>query len=121
MPAENLREFLAWLKANPDRPTQGIPGIGSAGHVGGILFQNITGTRFQQVPYRENLTFTKADGTADYLQVQDFFDNLYIMRFGSNSMYYVSLKSVFETNASHTFNLVYSTGTDRLYENRDLG
>jgi len=70
---------------------------------------------------QENLTFTKADGTADYLQVQDFFDNLYIMRFGSNSMYYVSLKSVFETNASHTFNLVYSTGTDRLYENRDLG
>src|SRR5262249_30754553 len=27
-------------------------GIGSIGHVGGILFQNLTGTKFQQVPYR---------------------------------------------------------------------
>ena len=68
-----------------------------------------------------NLTFANADRTADYLLIQDFFDNLYIMRFGSNSAYYVNLKSAFETDASHSFNLVYSTGTDRLYENRHLG
>ncbi|OLE75336.1 hypothetical protein AUG19_05650 [archaeon 13_1_20CM_2_54_9] len=100
------------------------------GYEGAILLEqsNITGrsgayikaTTYGANP-QDNLTFTKADGTADYLQVQDFFDNLYIMRFGPNSMYYLNLKSVFETNASHTFNLVYSTGTDRLYENRDLG
>ncbi len=100
------------------------------GYEGAILLEqaNITGRSgayIKATTYganaQENLTFTKADGTADYLQVQDFFDNLYIMRFGSNSMYYLNLKSVFETNASHSFNLVYSTGTDRLYENRDLG
>ena len=33
----------------------------------------------------------------------------------------INLKSVFEINASYSFNLVYSTGTDRLYENRNLG
>jgi len=43
------------------------------------------------------------------------------MRFGSNSTYYLDLKSTFEIDASYSFNLVYSTGTDRLYENRHLG
>ncbi|HLQ91707.1 MAG TPA: tripartite tricarboxylate transporter substrate-binding protein [Xanthobacteraceae bacterium] len=52
MPANDLKELLAWLNANPDKASQGIPGLGSAGHVGGILFQNVTGARFQQVPYR---------------------------------------------------------------------
>jgi len=68
-----------------------------------------------------NLTFNAKDRTSDYLLVQDFFDNLYIMRFGSNSTYYLDLKSTFEIDASYSFNLVYSTGTDRLYENRHLG
>jgi len=52
VPADDLKGFIAWLKANPDKATEGHVGIGSLGHVGGILFQNITGTRFQQVPYR---------------------------------------------------------------------
>jgi tripartite-type tricarboxylate transporter receptor subunit TctC len=52
VPADDLQGFIAWLKANPDKATEGHVGIGSLGHVGGILFQNITGTRFQQVPYR---------------------------------------------------------------------
>src|SRR5205814_484026 len=52
LPADDLKGFIAWLKANPDKATEGHVGIGSLGHVGGILFQNITGTRFAQVPYR---------------------------------------------------------------------
>ena len=52
LPADDLKGFIAWLKANPDKATEGHVGIGSIGHVGGILFQNLTGTRFQQVPYR---------------------------------------------------------------------
>lgn len=52
VPATNLKEFIAWLKANPDKASAGIPGVGSSGHVYGALFQNITGTRFQHVPYR---------------------------------------------------------------------
>ena len=52
MPAQNLREFIGWLKANPDKASEGNPGAGSPGHVGGVLFQSMTGTRFQFVPYR---------------------------------------------------------------------
>jgi tripartite-type tricarboxylate transporter receptor subunit TctC len=52
MPANDLQEFIAWLKANPGRATQGSAGVGSMGHVGGVYFQNATGTRIQHVPYR---------------------------------------------------------------------
>jgi tripartite-type tricarboxylate transporter receptor subunit TctC len=51
-PAGNLGEFIAWLKANPDKATQGTAGAGGASHVAGVFFQKVTGTRFQSVPYR---------------------------------------------------------------------
>jgi tripartite-type tricarboxylate transporter receptor subunit TctC len=50
--ADDLRGFIGWLKANPDVATEGTSGIGSVQHVGGILFQNLTVTRFRFVPYR---------------------------------------------------------------------
>src|SRR5262245_35169232 len=37
MPANNLREFVAWLKANADKASQGNSGIGTPSHVAGIL------------------------------------------------------------------------------------
>jgi tripartite-type tricarboxylate transporter receptor subunit TctC len=52
VPAKNLRELIGWLKANPDKASAGTTGIGSLEHVGGILFQNMTGTRFHFIPYR---------------------------------------------------------------------
>jgi tripartite-type tricarboxylate transporter receptor subunit TctC len=52
MPVHNLNGLVAWLKENPDRASQGTQGVGSVGHIGGILFQNFTGTRYQFVPYR---------------------------------------------------------------------
>jgi tripartite-type tricarboxylate transporter receptor subunit TctC len=52
LPAANLKEFIAWLKENPDKATQGSPGAGTASHVWGAFFQKQTGTRFQFVPYR---------------------------------------------------------------------
>lgn len=51
-PANNLRELVAWLKANPGRATQGTSGVGSVGHVGGVFFERMTGTKIQFVPYR---------------------------------------------------------------------
>jgi tripartite-type tricarboxylate transporter receptor subunit TctC len=54
VPANTLTEFIAWLKANPGRASQGHPGVGSQGHLAGIFFQSRTGTTFQQVPYRGN-------------------------------------------------------------------
>jgi tripartite-type tricarboxylate transporter receptor subunit TctC len=52
MPAKDLTELLAWLKANPDKATQGTAGTGGASHLAGVFFQTATGTRFQFVPYR---------------------------------------------------------------------
>jgi tripartite-type tricarboxylate transporter receptor subunit TctC len=50
MPAHDLKGLIAWLKANPGTATAGIPGIGSSVQLSGILFQSMTGTRFQHVP-----------------------------------------------------------------------
>jgi tripartite-type tricarboxylate transporter receptor subunit TctC len=52
MPANNLQQFISWLKANPDKATDGHAGIGSIGHIVGIFFEKETGTRFQLIPYR---------------------------------------------------------------------
>src|SRR5580692_3795506 len=52
MPATDLAGLIAWLQANPDKASEGIPGVGSIAHVSGVFFQNVTGTRFQFVPYR---------------------------------------------------------------------
>src|SRR6516162_3597095 len=52
MPARDLKELIAWLKANPDKASQGHAGVGGVGHVTGVFFQRETNTRFQFVPYR---------------------------------------------------------------------
>jgi len=52
MPAKDLKELIAWLKANPDKATQGNSGLGSPSHIGGIFFQNAIGAHYQLVPYR---------------------------------------------------------------------
>ena len=52
LPAVDLRGLIGWLKANPDKASFGTAGPGSPSHIAGILFQNVTGTRFQMVPYR---------------------------------------------------------------------
>src|SRR5262249_26469379 len=40
LPAKDMKELIAWLKANPDNGTYGTPGFGSPSHVWGIHFQN---------------------------------------------------------------------------------
>jgi tripartite-type tricarboxylate transporter receptor subunit TctC len=52
MPAANLQELIAWLKANPDKATAATVGIGTAAHLCGLYLQDKTGARFQFVPYR---------------------------------------------------------------------
>jgi tripartite-type tricarboxylate transporter receptor subunit TctC len=52
MPAKDLTELIAWLRANPDKASQGTSGGGSPAHVAGAYFQKETDTRFQFVPYR---------------------------------------------------------------------
>jgi tripartite-type tricarboxylate transporter receptor subunit TctC len=50
VPPKDLKELVAWLKANPDKATVGISGVGGGADVG--LISRDTGTRFQYVPYR---------------------------------------------------------------------
>jgi tripartite-type tricarboxylate transporter receptor subunit TctC len=52
VPANNLNELISWLKANPNKASQGTSGIGSIGHLAGIMFQRETKTTYQFVPYR---------------------------------------------------------------------
>src|SRR5262249_39031117 len=50
MPAKDLRELIAWLKANPTKAFAGIYSVGS--RLISAHFQKATGTQFTLVPYR---------------------------------------------------------------------
>jgi tripartite-type tricarboxylate transporter receptor subunit TctC len=52
LPADNLKEMLAWLKANPEKASAATVGAGSGAHLCGVYLQNATSTKFQFVPYR---------------------------------------------------------------------
>ena len=52
IPANDLKELIAWLRSNPDKATLGHTGPGSPAHVAGLLFQKLTDTRFQFATYR---------------------------------------------------------------------
>jgi len=52
MPASNLKELVAWLKANADKATMGTSGVGSPSHVAGVLMENLVGVKWQMVSYR---------------------------------------------------------------------
>jgi tripartite-type tricarboxylate transporter receptor subunit TctC len=52
VPANDLAELIAWLKGDGRNGSQGSAGVGSMGHISGVYFQNVTGTRILHVPYR---------------------------------------------------------------------
>jgi tripartite-type tricarboxylate transporter receptor subunit TctC len=52
VPATNLTELIAWVKANQAKVSMGMPGANTLPHIAGITFQNMTDTRFAFVPYR---------------------------------------------------------------------
>src|SRR5215813_14111908 len=53
VPAQSLKEFIAYAKANPGKLSYGHSGIGSIQHLMGELFKSLTGTPdIVQVPYR---------------------------------------------------------------------
>ena len=52
VPAKTVPEFIAYAKANPGKINMSSPGIGSANHVLGELFQMMAGVKLIHVPYR---------------------------------------------------------------------
>jgi len=68
-PANDLKGLIAWLKANPDKASVGIAGVGATGHLAGLAFQKDTGTKFEFVPYRGNAPARQAlaSGQIDFM------------------------------------------------------
>ena len=52
VPANNLRELIDLLKANPEKYAFGSAGIGTSQHISGELFKTLAGVKMQHVPYR---------------------------------------------------------------------
>ena len=53
VPAQNLKEFIAYANANPGKLSYGHAGVGSIQHLTGELFKSLAGTPdIVQVPYR---------------------------------------------------------------------
>lgn len=53
LPVKNLRELVAYAKANPGKLSYGSPGAGTLAHLSGELLKSLTGIKdFPHVPYR---------------------------------------------------------------------
>jgi tripartite-type tricarboxylate transporter receptor subunit TctC len=73
VPAKNVAEFIAYVKANPGKVNMASSGNGTSVHLSGEMFMAMTGTEMQHVPYRG-----AAPAITDMLggQVQVMFDNM---------------------------------------------
>jgi tripartite-type tricarboxylate transporter receptor subunit TctC len=73
VPAGNVREFIAYAKANPGKLNFGSGSTGSAGHLAGELFKAMAGIDMTHVPYKG-----AAPAMNDLIggQIQLMFDNL---------------------------------------------
>ena len=73
VPADTVKEFIDYAKANPGKVNMASAGIGTSTHLSGALFMQMTGVKLVHVPYRGAVP-----ALVDMLggQVQVFFDNL---------------------------------------------
>ena len=72
-PVNNVKEFIAYAKANPGKLAFGSGSNGSAGHLAGELFKVETGTDAVHVPFKGGAPATQALLASD---TQFMFDNL---------------------------------------------
>ena len=92
LPPNDLKELIAWLRANPDKATQGTSGVGAMSHLAGILFQKQTGTRFQLVTYRGTAMADLVAGHID-LMIDNAANSLPQVRAGTIKAYAVAAKN----------------------------
>jgi len=52
IPAKNLSELIAWIRAHDGQVTAGTAGVGSGAHFSGVYFGQQIGSKLQFVPYR---------------------------------------------------------------------
>ena len=72
-PVNNVKEFIAYAKANPGKLAFGSGSNGSAGHLAGELFKVETGTDAVHIPFKGGAPATQALLAGD---TQFMFDNL---------------------------------------------
>ena len=53
VPARNVKEFIAYAKANPSKLNYGTTGNGTLAHLAGLWLEKLTGIRMTQVPYKD--------------------------------------------------------------------
>ena len=81
VPAKTVAEFVAYLRANPEKLSYASSGNGTSSHLAAELFKAMTGTSMQHVPYRGTgavwpdllsgqvqVYFTSPVGSLQYLQ-----------------------------------------------------
>ena len=51
-PASNVKEFIAYVKANPGKVNYASQGNGTTSHLTGAMFEAATGTKMNHIPYR---------------------------------------------------------------------
>ena len=51
-PASNVKEFIAYVKANPGKVNYASQGNGTTSHLTGAMFDAATGTKMNHIPYR---------------------------------------------------------------------
>jgi hypothetical protein len=90
--------LVAHLKANPNKLSVGIAGVGATGHLAGIAFQKETGTRFQFVPYRGNAPAMQdlAAGNIDFM-IEPASNFQSLVRAGRLKPYAITAKARLET------------------------
>ncbi len=52
LPVKDVRELIAYAKANPAKLSYASSGNGASSHLAGVLFNGIAGTDLQHVPYK---------------------------------------------------------------------
>ncbi|MBX9775966.1 MAG: tripartite tricarboxylate transporter substrate binding protein BugD [Xanthobacteraceae bacterium] len=93
-PAANLKELIAWLKANPEKARTGNVGPASGTNVNAIYFQNATGTRLAFVTEKSVQTAIKALAAGELDLLFDQASNsLPALRAGSIKAYAVTSKA----------------------------
>ena len=52
LPLKNVRDLIALAKSRPGQLTYVSSGIGASGHLAGALFDTMTGTKMEHIPYK---------------------------------------------------------------------
>jgi hypothetical protein len=111
----NFGEYGYWyystLQGSPASPKDEQTNMSALS--GGFIEANSILTKY-------DLNFTRADASSNYILISNYYENLYILRYGPNAPYYLNERARFENATSMNFNLVFSTGSDRIYANQQM-